>query len=121
MWSALFVVAGALVRCCVFLMFSVVFCGAVLGLVARRCPLVACFGVGAPVWRRGLLFCGWCGLLWCPAPLCWCFAVVWCCAVVLCCLFAVLFVLVLSFALSRGAVLPCGAVLLGCAVCCPLL
>ena len=64
-------------------LFPVVFCCAVPGLVARGGPLVACFGVGAPVWPRGLLLCGWCGLLWCPAPLCcvlWCCVVVWCCA-----------------------------------------
>ena len=81
---------GALL--CVVL-FPVVCRGAVLGLVARGCLLVACFGVGVSVWPRGLLPCGWCGLLWCPAFLCrvlWCCAVAWCCAVVLCCRVAVL-------------------------------
>ena len=81
---------GALL--CVVL-FPVVCCGAVLGLVARGCLLVACFGGGVPVWPRGLLSCGWCGSLWCPAFLCrvlWCCAVAWCCAVVLCCRVAVL-------------------------------
>ena len=98
---------GALL--CVVL-FHVVCRGAVLGLVARGCLLVACFGVGVPVWPRGLLPCGWCGLLWCPAFLCrvlWCCAVAWCCAVVLCCRVAVLL----------GLALPsCG--LLCCAVLC---
>ena len=81
---------GALL--CVVL-FPVVCRGAVLSLVARGCLLVACFGVGVSVWPRGLLPCGWCGLLWCPAFLCrvlWCCAVAWCCAVVLCCRVAVL-------------------------------
>ena len=72
-------VAGA--WCCGALLCVVLFplvCrGAVLGLVARGCLLVACFGVGVPVWPRGLLPCGWCGLLWCPAFLC---RVLWCCA-----------------------------------------
>ena len=54
---------------CVVL-FPLGFCGAVLDLVARGCLLVVCFGVGVPVWPRGLVFCGWCGLLWCPASLC---------------------------------------------------
>ena len=100
---------GALL--CVVL-FPLVFYGAVLGLVAPGCLLVACFGVLVPVWPRGLLLCGFCGLLWCPASLCrilWCCAVAWCCAVVLCCRFAVLFVLALpSCGLSCGA---CCAVL----------
>ena len=76
----------------------VVFCDAPHGLVACGCPLVPCFRVGVPVWPCGLLACGLCGSLWCPAPLCcvvWCCAVVWCCTVVLCCRFAVLFVLAL--------------------------
>ena len=98
---------GALL--CVVL-FPVVCRGAVLGLVARGWLLVACFAVGVPVWPRGLLPCGWCGLLWCPAFLCrvlWCCAVAWCCAVVLCCRGAVLL----------GLALPsCG--LLCCAVLC---
>ena len=88
--------AGALALCCSFgacccwrlvlwcaavrvLLFPVVCRGAVLCLVARGCLLVACFGVGVPVWPRGLLPGGWCGLLWCPAFLC---RVLWCCAVV---------------------------------------
>ena len=99
---------GALL--CVVL-FPVVCRGAVLGLVARGCPLVACFGVGVPVWPRGLLPCGWCGLLWCPAFLCrvlWCCAVAWCCAVVLCCRVAVLLGLALpSCGPSCCAVLCC--------------
>ena len=69
---------GALL--CVVL-FPVVLCGVVLGVVARGCLLVACFGSGVPVWPRGLLPFGWCGLLWCPAPMS---RVFWCCAVVLC-------------------------------------
>ena len=47
---------GALL--CVVL-FPVVCRGAVLGLVARGCLLVTCFGVGVPVWPPGLLPCGW--------------------------------------------------------------
>ena len=99
---------GALL--CVVL-FPVVCRGAVLGLVARGCLLVACFGVGVPVWPRGLLPCGWCGLLWCPAFLCrvpWCCAVACCCAVVLCRRVAVLLGLALpSCGLSCCAVLCC--------------
>ena len=101
---------GALL--CVVL-FPLVCRGAVLGLVARGCLLVACVHVSVPVWPRGLFPCGWRGLLWCPASLCrvlWCCAVAWCCAVVLCCRVVVLL----------GLALPsCG--LLCCAVlCCPL-
>ena len=114
-------VAGAWCRgalLCVVL-FHLVFCGAVLGLVARGCLLVAFFGVSVPVWPRGLLPCGWCGLLWCPAFLCrvlWCLAVAWCCAVVLCCHLAVLSVLALpSCGLSCGAVLCCAVLLVVCA------
>ena len=65
-------VAGAWCRgalLCVVL-FPLVRSRAVLGLVPRGCLLVACFGVGVSVWPRGLLPCGWCGLLWCSAPLC---------------------------------------------------
>ena len=106
---------GALL--CVVL-FPVVCRGAVLGLVARGCLLVAFFGVGVPVWPRGLLPCGWRGLLWCPAFLCrvlLCCAVAWCCAVVLCCRVAVLLGLALP---SCGL---CFVVLLvGCAVFCPV-
>ena len=115
-------VAGA--WCCggllCVVLFPLVFCGALLGLVARGCLLVACLGVGDPVGPRGLLPCGWCGLLWCPASLCcalWCCAVAWCCAVVLCCRFAVLFVFALpSCGLSCGAVLSCVVLLVGCGV-----
>ena len=96
------------VWCSLLLAPGAVVCrGAVLGLVARGCLLVACFGV--PVWPRGLFPCGCCGLLWCPAFLCrvlWCCAVAWCCAVVLCCRVAVLLGLALP---SRG--LSCCAVL----------
>ena len=109
---------GALL--CVVL-FPLVCRGAVLGLVARGCLLVACFGVGVPVWPRGLLPCGWCGFLWCPAFLCrvlWCCAVAWCCAVSLCCRVAVLLGLALpSCGLSCFAVLCCWlAVLFFCPV-----
>ena len=98
------------VWCSLLLAPGAVVCrGAVLGLVARGCLLVACFGV--PVWPRGLFPCGWCGLLWCPAFLCrvlWCCAVAWCCAVVLCCPVAVLLGLALpSCGLSCCAVLCC--------------
>ena len=100
------------VWCVLLLAPGAVVCrGAVLGLVARGCLLVACFGVGVPVWPRGLFPCGWCGLLWCPAFLCrvlWCCAVAWCCAVVLCCRVAVLLGLALpSCGLSCCAVLCC--------------
>ena len=106
-------VAGA--WCCGALLCVVLFplmcCGVVLGLMARGCLLVACFGVGVPVWPRGLLPCGWRGLLWCPASLCrvlWCCAVAWCCAVVLCCRVVLLLGLVLpSCGLSCCAVLCC--------------
>ena len=106
-------VAGA--WCCGALLCVVLFplvCrGAPLGLVARGCLLVACFGVGVPVRPRGLLPCGWCGLLWCPAFLCrvlWCCAVAWFCSVVLCCRVAVLLGLALpSCGLSCCAVLCC--------------
>ena len=106
-------VAGA--WCCDALLcvvpFPLVCRGAALGLVARGCLLVACFGVGVPVWPRGLLPCGWCGLLWCPAFLCrvlWCCAVAWCCAVVLCCRVAVLLGIALpSCVQSCYAVLCC--------------
>ena len=98
------------VWCSLLLAPGAVVCrGAVLGLVARGCLLVACFGV--PVWPRGLFPCGWCGLLWCPAFLCrvlWCCAVAWCSAVVLCCRVAVLLGLALpSCGLSCCAVLCC--------------
>ena len=70
-------------RCCgallCVLLLPVVCCGALLGLAVRGCLLVACFGAGVPVWPRGLLPCGWCGLLRCPAPLCcvlWCYGAV---------------------------------------------
>ena len=107
------VVAGA--WCCGALLcvvlFPLVCCGAVLGLVARGCLLVACLGVRVPVWPRGLLPCGWRGLLWCPASLCrvlWCCAVPWCCAVVLCCRVVVLLALALpSCGLLCCAVLCC--------------
>ena len=106
------------------MLFPLVFCCAVLGLVARGCLLVACFGVAVPVGPRGLLPCGCCGLLWCPASLChvlWCCAVAWCCAVVLCCRFAVLFVFALpSCGLSCGALLCCVVLLLVCGGFCPV-
>ena len=96
------VVSGA--RCCGVLLCVVllpaVCCGAVLGLAVRGRLQVACFGASVPVWPRGLLPCGWCGLLRCPAPLCCVlcgFAVVRCSAVVLCCAFAALFVFAVSF------------------------
>ena len=112
---------GALL--CVVL-FPVVCRGAVLGLVARGCLLVACFGVGVPVWPRGLLPCCWCGLLWCPAFLCRvlrCCAVAWCSAVVLWCRVAVLLGLVLpSCGLSCCAVLCCWLAVLSLARWCVL-
>ena len=97
-------------------LFLLEFCGLVLGLVARGCLLVVSFGVGVPVGPRGLLPCGWYGLLWCPASLCrvlLCCAVAWCCAVVLCCRVAVLLVLAFpSCCLSCCAVLCCLLVVL---------
>ena len=100
------------VWCVLLLAPGAVVCrGAVPGLVALGFLLVACFGVGVPVWPRGLFPCGWCGLLWCPAFLCrvlWCCAVAWCYAVVLCCRVAVLLGLALpSCELSCCAVLCC--------------
>ena len=81
---------GALL--CVVL-FALVFCGAVLGLVARGCLLVASFGVGVPVWPVvcflvvGVVCCGallpclvFCGAV---PPRGACFALLW--PVVLCC------------------------------------
>ena len=113
--------SGALL--CVVL-FPLVFCGAVLGLAARGRLLAVCFGVGVPVWPRGLVPCGWCSLLWCPASICrvlWCCAVSWCCAVVFCCRFAVLLVLPLpSCGLSCRAVLCCWLSELFCARWCCL-
>ena len=65
-------VAGA--WCCggllCVVLFSLVFCSLVLGLVASGCLLVACFGVGVSVRPRALPPCGWCSLLWYPASLC---------------------------------------------------
>ena len=91
-------------RCCgVFLrvvLWPVVCCGAVLGLDVRGRLLVACFCAGFPLRPRGLLPCGWCGVLRCVAPLCsvlWCCAAVWCRDVVLCCDFGALFVFAVSF------------------------
>ena len=99
---------GALL--CVVL-FPLVCCGAVLGLVARGSLLVACFGVSVPFWPRGLLPCGWRGLLCCPASLCrvlWCCSVAWCCAVVLrCCVVVLLRLALPSCGLSCCAVLCC--------------
>ena len=47
------------VWCVLLLAPGAVVCpGAVLGLVARGFLLVACFGVGVPVWPRGLFPCG---------------------------------------------------------------
>ena len=114
-------VAGA--WCCGALLcvalFPLVFCGAVLGLAAPGPLLAVCFAVGVPVRPRGLVSCGWCGLLWCPASLCrvlWCPAISWCCAVVFCCRFAVLFVLALpACGLSCRAVLCCWLSVLFCA------
>ena len=112
---------GALL--CVVL-FSLMFSGAVLDLLARGCLLVAWSGVGVPVWPRGLLPCGWCGLLWCPASLCgvlWCCAVAWCCAAILCCRSAALLVLFLpSRGLLCSAVLCCVVLLVVCGVFCPV-
>ena len=87
----------------------VVFCGAVLGLVARGCPWVACFDVGVPVWPHRLLAFGWRGLLWCPAPP---YCVLWCCAVVSCCAD------VFDLCCSSGVLCLRCLVLLCVAVCC---
>ena len=109
-WCACVVLFGWCVLLCVVL-FPLVCYGAVLGLVPRCCLLVACYGVGVPVWPRGLLPCCWCGSLWCTASLCrvlWCCAVAWCCTVVTCCRVAVLSVLALpSCGLWCCAVLCC--------------
>ena len=86
------------------LLLPVVCCGAALGVAVRGCLLVAGFRVAVPVWRNGLIPCGWCDLLRCPAPLrcaLWCCAVVCCCAVMLRCAFAALFVFVVSFLFEK--------------------
>ena len=118
-WCVLLLAPGAVVRCCVLCCFLLVFCGAMLGLAAHGCLQAVCFGVGVPVWPHGLVSCGSCGLLWCPASLCSvlsCCAVSWCCAVVFCCLFGVLFVLALpSCGLLCRAVLCCWLSMLFCA------
>ena len=95
-------------RCCgaslCVVLLPVVCSGAVLGLAVHGCLLVACYGVGVPVWPLCLFPCGWSGLLRCTAPLCfvlWCCAFLWCCALVFCCVFAVLFVLGGLFSLKN--------------------
>ena len=72
--------------CCWFLVSLPFVGGLLVALVARRCRLVVCVGLGARVWsgRRSA------SSLWCPAPLCcvlWRSAALWCCAVVPCLLF----------------------------------
>ena len=115
-WCVLLLAPGLVVCCCVLCCF--LWCAVVRCWVWR--PVMVCrWRVLVPVWPLGLLPCGWCGLLWCPASLCrvlWCCAVAWCCAVVLCCCVAVLLVLALpSCGLSCCAVLCCWLALLFCA------
>ena len=106
---------GALL--CVVL-FPLVVCGAVLRLVARGCLLLPCFGVGVPVWPTGLLPCGCCGLLWCPASLCpvlsYCRLVLCCCALPSFC-GAVCACLALMWPVVRRRAVLCCAV--GCLCC----
>ena len=111
MWSGLFVVPGAVVRCgvwCCFLWCSVVLCWVWL-------PAVV-------LWLRVSVSVPLSGRVACSPALC---SVVLCCCVVLCCraLLSVCGAVCarLSFAVSCAAVLPYGAVLLDCAVRCPLL
>ena len=104
---------GALL--CVVL-FPVVCRGAVLGLVARGCLLVACFGVGVPVWPRGASL----GLVWFAVVPCFpvsC-SVVLCCRVVLCCcaLLSCCRAVGACFALLWAVVLCCVVLFVGCAV-----
>ena len=109
---------GALL--CVVL-FPLVCCGAVLGLVARGCLLVACFRCRCPCLAT------WSASLW----LVW-FAVVPCspvsCSVVLCCRMVLCCCALLSCCCADGAcfahlwpvVLCCVVLLVGCAVFCPV-
>ena len=91
--------------CCWFLVSLPFVQGLLVALVARRCRLVVCFGVGARV-RSGRRSAS---SLWCPAPLCcvlWRCAAVWCCAVVPCLLF-------LFFSLPVALVSCCSLLVLG--------
>ena len=104
---------GALL--CVVL-FPVVCRGAVLGLVARGCLLVVCFGVGVPVWPRGAsLWLVWFAVVPCFPVSC---SVVLCCRVVLCCcaLLSCCGAVGACFALLWAVVLCCVVLLVGCAV-----
>ena len=74
--------AGALTMCCSLLVWSALF------MVTRavvRCCVLCCF-----LWRSVVWWCCpvvWCGVWWCPvSPYCvlWCCAALWCCAVGLC-------------------------------------
>ena len=72
--------------CCWFLVSLPFVGGLLVALVAWRCRLVVCDGIGARV-RSGRCSAS---SLWCPAPLCcvlWRCAAVWCCAVVPCLFF----------------------------------
>ena len=110
------------VRCVLLLAPGAVVCrGAVLGLVARGFLLVACFGVGVPVWPRGLfpLWFVWFAVVPCfPVS----FSVVLCCRVVLCCcaLLSCCGAVGACFALLWAVVLCCVVLLVGCAVFCPV-
>ena len=99
-----------------FVLFPSVFCGAVLGLVARGCLLVVFFGVGSPclaAWSASLWL-----VLFAVVP---CFpvscSVVLCCRVVLCCCALLSFcgAVVACFALLRPVVQCCVVLLVGCA------
>ena len=100
---------------------AVVCRGAVLGLVARGFLLVACFGVGVPVWPRGLftLWLVWFAVVPCFPVSC---SVVLCCRVPLCCcaLLSCCGAVGACFALLWAVVLCCVVLLVGCAVFCPV-
>ena len=109
---------GALL--CVVL-FPVVCRGAVLGLLARGCLLVVCFGVRVPVWPRwsASLWLVWFAVVPCFPVSC---SVVLCCRVVLCCcaLLSCCAAVRACFALLWAVVLCCVVLLVGCAVFCPV-
>ena len=110
------------VWCVLLLRPGAVVCrGAVLGLVARGFLLVACFGVGVPVWPRGLfpLWLVWFAVVPCFPVSC---SLVLCCRVPLCCcaLLSCCGAVGACFALLWAVVLCCVVLLVGSAVFCPV-
>ena len=110
------------VWCVLLLAPGAVVCrGAVLGLLARGCLLVACFGVGVPclaAWSVSLWLV-WFAVVPCFPVSC---SVVLCCRVVLCCcaLLSCCGAVGACFALLWAVVLCCVVLLVGCAVFCPV-